>query len=670
MSDIRERKKDTRIKGRGGPATQEIKRQLTAGGRKALVEGKRSRETGAPGQTEATPESRAAENVGHEGVETIRTTGERVIEGVWDHSRRPSATKRGPQAKRPIQKKENATRRALTRFQSSQKRKKEQIKERRAEQPQMDLPEDTDLPAEPVEAQRPPTPQERMRQKAAEDKRAQTAEAMRELPLPHTEENLGAVPFQTDGPQAQPRQDYYAPRKRATNHSSLSADPSIHPSIQERPRRAPGPKGKTTGGTIKGKTKRGTRPTKQGVPSILQRARKRVQENTQRQMLHRSTKTAGRAADLSRRAMAAVTKAAASLISALVGLLGGGVLVAVICLFGLAAALIASPFGIFFSNEPSPNAVPLGTAIGQLQRELSDTLTTIQAGDYDSITLQGQPPAWRDVVAVFAAKTAAATDGVDVAALAPDRVGRLRAVYGDMCVVSSEVEEIPHPESEPGANDDWTEYILHITITAKTAEEMRTTYAFTQDQNEGLTELLNDPDTLDELLTGLTISDPVARELVRNLPSDLSPERRAFVEKACSLVGRITYFWGGKYSAPGWNPAWGKLQQVTVTGHPNSGTYQPYGLDCSGFVDWALRNAGLPSDGNWYIGTNLTPVSWADALPGDIVLNADASHVGIVAGRDGRGNLQIVHCSSGHNGTVITDASIFTDVGRLACFAA
>ena len=73
-----------------------------------------------------------------------------------------------------------------------------------------------------------------------------------------------------------------------------------------------------------------------------------------------------------------------------------------------------------------------------------------QAGDYDSIQLQGQPPDWRQVLAVFACKTAGTDDGVDVTVLDPDRVERLRAVFWDMTVISSQVETIDHPGSGEG----------------------------------------------------------------------------------------------------------------------------------------------------------------------------------------------------------------------------
>ena len=89
-------------------------------------------------------------------------------------------------------------------------------------------------------------------------------------------------------------------------------------------------------------------------------------------------------------------------------------------------------------------------------------------------------------------------------------------------------------------------------------------------------------------------------------------------------------------------------------------------MDCTGLIDWSLRNTGLHSDGNWYIGTNLTEESQAGALPGDIALNGGATHVGVVVGRDSRGNLLVCHCSYGQNNVVVIEfaASGFVTVGR------
>ena len=80
----------------------------------------------------------------------------------------------------------------------------------------------------------------------------------------------------------------------------------------------------------------------------------------------------------------------------------------------------------------------------------------------------------------------------------------------------------------------------------------------------------------------LTISDTTAKKLLADLPADLDPERRAVVETACRLVGKVNYFWGGKSLVIGWDSRWGELRQVTAAGSSTTGTYRPYGLDCSG----------------------------------------------------------------------------------------
>ncbi len=140
-------------------------------------------------------------------------------------------------------------------------------------------------------------------------------------------------------------------------------------------------------------------------------------------------------------------------------------------------------------------------------------------------------------------------------------------------------------------DDSWTERILHITISAKTAEEMRTYYHFSDYQNEALDALLAEQEAMSDLLGNLSISQEEALALLQNLPADLSPERKAVVRHALSLVGRVNYFWGGKSLVLGWDSRWGQLQLVWAEGSETTGTYRPYGLDCSGFVDWVFYNA-------------------------------------------------------------------------------
>lgn len=351
--------------------------------------------------------------------------------------------------------------------------------------------------------------------------------------------------------------------------------------------------------------------------------------------------------------------------------LTAGGAVAAFVLFGgivLVAALMASPFGILFSNEPSPDTIPLNAAVAEVGKEACSTLAELQDGDYDSIDLTGALPDWREVIAVFAARTAGAENGVDVATMDADRVDRLKAVFWDMTEIMSEVETIHHDSGEDG--EDWTERILHLTVMAKSAEEMSTAYHFTAYQQRALAELLDDPALLDALLYDLNSLQYDAAMLRRTLPRNLSKERRAVVEQALSLVGKVNYFWSGKSLVFGWDERWGQLAKVTADGSSTTGTYRPYGLDCSGMVDWAFYNA---TDGSYVIGhgggaamqhSYCTPVRWEDVQIGDLAFYPDDEHVGIVAGWDKNGSIQIVHCASSYNNVVITGKEGFAEVGR------
>ena len=81
----------------------------------------------------------------------------------------------------------------------------------------------------------------------------------------------------------------------------------------------------------------------------------------------------------------------------------------------LVAAIVASPFGILFSNESrEAGVVPLSAAVAQANYEFNERLETLQtADDYDSISVDGQAADWIEVLAVFAVKVA----GADVDAL-------------------------------------------------------------------------------------------------------------------------------------------------------------------------------------------------------------------------------------------------------------
>ena len=171
----------------------------------------------------------------------------------------------------------------------------------------------------------------------------------------------------------------------------------------------------------------------------------------------------------------------------LIGLLGGGVLLMVLIAVAVVAAVVSSPFGIFFAGEQrgdNAGTVSLTEAVAQVEADFNDKLEQVQMGDYDRVEITGQVPAWAEVLAVFAVRYAGAEDGMDVTVLDADRVDKLTDVFWDMTAITSEVESISDGEEE--------ERILHVAVIAKTADEMKTAYDFTDYQCSALDEVLRE----------------------------------------------------------------------------------------------------------------------------------------------------------------------------------
>lgn len=367
---------------------------------------------------------------------------------------------------------------------------------------------------------------------------------------------------------------------------------------------------------------------------------------------------------LIQRLAAALTKSTTRAASSVVLSAAGGVIIIAVCALMLIAGIAASPFGILFANEPQGDgAIQLNAAVAKINAEYAARLDEIQDGEFEEIIVNGDAPDWREVVAVFACKVAGGKNGLDVATMDEKRISLLRSVFWDMVSLDFEIETVETEDDDPdNIGSIIVKNTLKITIGHKTADDMRSAYDFSKAQNKVLDELLSDPTLLRGLMSDLTITQADAVELLKNLPGDLDEERCAVVKAALSLVGKVNYFWGGKSLTLGWDYRWGTTMKVTSEGSQSTGTYRPYGLDCSGFVDWAFYNATdgqyYPSGGNG--GTqaqlnNCYVISESEALPGDLVFASDIGHVGIVGGRDDNGNSLIIHCTGGgYNNVVIT----------------
>ena len=413
--------------------------------------------------------------------------------------------------------------------------------------------------------------------------------------------------------------------------------------------------------------KRAAKTQKEITKKAARQAAKQAKEVAQKsaQAAKAAAKAAVKIAVKVAQMVAAATKA---VISALAALGGWAVLLVALIIVIVVAAIAASPFGIFISDEAADNdSIPISSIVAECNMELSNKLDDIEnAAAADRSEIIGEQANWDLVLAVFATKVAGVEDDTveDVVVITEDKKQKLKNVFWDMHEITSRTETV--------ANGDTNEKVVFITITAKTKGDMISKYNFTSKQQEALNTLLEQDEVLISATQSLAISDATAQDILKNLPDSLSAERKKVIKAACSLVGKVNYFWGGKSSAIGWDSEWGKLKTVSAEGSKTTGTKRPFGLDCSGFVTWSFINSGFSANSIGH-GTQgqiakCSRISWSSAQAGDLAFYGDLSHVGIVAGKDAAGNILVIHCSSGNNNVVITTNSGFGFAARPRCY--
>ena len=114
----------------------------------------------------------------------------------------------------------------------------------------------------------------------------------------------------------------------------------------------------------------------------------------------------------------------------------------------------------------------------------------------------------------------------------------------------------------------------------------------------------------------------------------------------------LPYWWGG-YTKNGIDSNWGSCKKVEADGHRTSGTKVPWGMDCSGFVSWVMKQAGYKDghqlSGYWgYIVKEKKDIREKDSKylesigvkVGDLVWHD--GHIGIIAGKNEKGYI-VVH---------------------------
>lgn len=167
---------------------------------------------------------------------------------------------------------------------------------------------------------------------------------------------------------------------------------------------------------------------------------------------------------------------------------------------------------------------------------------------------------------------------------------------------------------------------------------------------------------------GDTLSKDEIDSIIEAYGDTVSGTRKEIIKQALYAVGHIPYEYGGKHDENGWNYSWGCANE--------SGKME--GLDCSGFVEWVIRQA---FSNNAYTEAEMEAVSSLSSTisittnnanvkqikrknlkPGDMGTKfkggSDATketynHVGIFLGYDENGEEMWVHCTTGDQNTVV-----------------
>ena len=324
----------------------------------------------------------------------------------------------------------------------------------------------------------------------------------------------------------------------------------------------------------------------------------------------------------------AVEKAAVSVVKSIGALLGGsaGLVAVLLVVIILAAGLLLSPLGIFFSGD-ADSVITLQQVMSELNTAFSDRITEIEnANAHDDLRQDGQRPLWKEILTVYAVKTTTDPENpLDAVTMDEAHAEVLRSVFWDMTVIEYTTEPYTEevtvlvPTEDSTDEDGMTEETqtvertrLVISISGKTAQQMAAEYGFDEKQLGYVTELLSEE-----------YSDLWASLSVPGVGSD------DIVAVALSQVGNVGgqpyWSWYGFSSRVEWCAcfiSWcgdqcGYIESGVIPKH----SYCPTG------VEW-FRSKGQWQDRN------------SIPAPGSVIYfdwggNGVADHVGIVESCDG-----------------------------------
>lgn len=328
--------------------------------------------------------------------------------------------------------------------------------------------------------------------------------------------------------------------------------------------------------------------------------------------------------------------------------------VLILVLAGCIAGIVASSFGIFFT-EQAGNETSLRDVILSINQNFSDQIAEVTASNaYDDLEIRGSRASWADILAIYAVEmTTNSVNPQDAATVTDEKIARLQEIFDDMNSFTSYTEQVTETEQVQGVDEDGDPVlvdqevertVLHIELTSLSAAAEAVSLGFTEDQIAQVNALLSvDYRTWwGPLLLGIGGG---SQDLVNVALSQLGNEG-----------GEIYWRWAGLESRCEWCAlfvSWCADQ----TGLMASGQV-PFFSFCSDGVAW------YQAKGAWIEGTSVNATNAEEIIyPGMIVFfdwadhagrrDGVSDHVGIVTGVSGG----IVYTVEGNNGDAVRESS-------------
>ena len=384
----------------------------------------------------------------------------------------------------------------------------------------------------------------------------------------------------------------------------------------------------------------------------------------------KAAKAAQKAAEMTAKAIQAAVKAIITAIKTLVAAIaaGGWVAVVIILVIALVAAIICVCFGLFWSNDASPEGPTMTEIVTRIDHGYKDAIEqrikrfekeidhdefeVVYRGDNndgDSATVNN----WIDVLAVYSVLSTTGENPIIILVPDDECEQRLRDVFYVMNTVGftyelHEVvpEDAPEPTPDPDGNtpepETVTQLIVNVHQRSMTYREAAEYYRFDESQMQLLEEMMSPAYTKYyaaiigvDLLGGADYT-----EIISHLPSN---SKGADVVRAALTKLGCPYVWGAKGSTK---------------------------FDCSGLAYWAIHEVDPELGDHMY--TNAAGqakychdrgllVAWSELEPGDLVFWVNKKcegchrwkeihHVGIYVG-DGK----VVEASSSKGCVVVRD---------------